>query len=223
LKISIDHLVEKTMAPNRIVALSDGIFAIVMTILILDVKLPDMGYLSEEELRRQLLQSLPKFELLLFSFMILGIFWIIHHSHFHYIKRTDPILLWINIFLLMFVCILPFSTDICGEHESHWIPCVIFTANMLIINLFKNLNWWYATRNHRLVSPDLDNNYISYVNRNGLIASGVFLLAFILAVLNLPIYKYVYLLIPVALLIHRNKTLKIETSADNTEPENQQI
>jgi uncharacterized membrane protein len=147
------------LTTRRIEALADGIFAIAMTLLVLTLTLPDMAQ-TKLSLSQLLADQWPKFFNYALSFLLLAIFWIVHHQQFHVIRRTDRRHVWINIGILMFVALMPFSTDVIGSYEHETLAELLFSANLMILGLLFLLNWWYACRNHRLVDPDLDRETI---------------------------------------------------------------
>lgn len=186
------------MTPERINTLSDGVFAIVMTILILDVKIDKSPNVNDAmELVSKLWGLIPRIEVYIVSFLILGLFWISHHSQFHYIKKNDLNLLWINIFFLMFVSILPFSTDIAGEFADHKLSAIIFGFNLLIVNIILYINWRYATYEHLLVDPQLSSKLIDLYTRKNMITSVVFIIGIILIDFEVPQCYLIYMIIPV--------------------------
>jgi len=91
----------------RIEALTDGIFATVMTVLVLGLSLPQAG-LSESGLEGEIVNLSPSILAYVFSFVVLGVYWIGHHNQFHYIKRTDRVFLWVNILFLLTIGFVPF-------------------------------------------------------------------------------------------------------------------
>ena len=105
------------LGKQRIEALSDGIFAFAMTLLVLDVKIPKLSepLVNQGVLAQTLLDLWPKFLTFAMSFLILGFFWIAHHGYTHFLKRTDRYFLWINLLFLFIVVFLPFSTDLPGR------------------------------------------------------------------------------------------------------------
>jgi uncharacterized membrane protein len=103
----------------RIEALTDGVFAIVMTLLVLGIVVPHLSHLeASTELPKRLLDLRPVFLSYASSFIVLGFFWIGHDSQFHHIKRVNRTLLWITIFYLMFIALIPFSTALLGEYPD---------------------------------------------------------------------------------------------------------
>ncbi len=147
------------LTTRRIEALADGIFAIAMTLLVLTLTLPDMTQ-TKLGLSQLLAEQWPKFFNYALSFVLLAIFWMVHHQQFHVIRRTDRRHVWINIGILMFVVLMPFSTDVVGDYSGETLAELLFGANLMILGLLFLLNWWYACWKHRLVDPDLDRETI---------------------------------------------------------------
>lgn len=125
--------------PERLSTLADGVFAIVMTLLVLELSVPVVkGLSSNSELLHKLAEMWPEFMIYGLSFMILGVFWVIHHSIYADVKRYDTTLVWLNIVFLMFVSLIPFSTALVGKNGFIKVTAVIYGVNMLF--LF-NLGW----------------------------------------------------------------------------------
>src|SRR4030065_2930725 len=147
------------LTTRRIEALADGIFAISMTLLVLTLTLPDMMD-TKLSLSQLLAEQWPKFFNYALSFLLLAVFWMVHHQQFHVIRRTDRIHVWINIGILMFVALMPFSTDVVGDYSGETLAELVFSGNLMILGLLFLLNWWYGCRDQRLVDPDLDRETI---------------------------------------------------------------
>jgi len=144
-------------APNRLEALIDGVFAIVMTLLVLDITIPEIAQPSlQSELPRRLLELWPKFFSFSFSFIVLGVFWSFHHRSFHYIKRSDNGLIWLNIIFLMFIALIPFSTSLFGNYRIEKLPITIYASNLLLVMVMRVIIWTYATGKYRLVDRDIN-------------------------------------------------------------------
>ena len=143
---------------RRIEALVDGVFAIAMTLLALELIPSGSG----GGLFRTLAAMWPKFYAYAMGFLVLGIFWALHHSVFHHIRRFDELLLWLNILFLTFVALVPFSTAVLGEDISSKSAAALYSGNMSAVSLSLGGIWWYATRRFRLVRPDLDPRLIRH-------------------------------------------------------------
>jgi uncharacterized membrane protein len=117
---------ETGLSKNRIESLTDGIFAVVMTLLVLDISVPQIAsshynvgsVAAETELVKRLFDLWPKILGFGISFIILAIYWMAHHRQFHYIKHLDHTLVWINIIFLMAACLLPFSTSLFADYKE---------------------------------------------------------------------------------------------------------
>lgn len=193
---------EILLTTKRLEALTDGIFAFAMTLLVINLTFPDaVSGAPNASLVDLLLGQVGKFFNYGLSFMLLAVFWIVHHQEFHAIKRVDSKLIWINIFLLMFVALVPFSTDVAGDFPGQIISQAFFAANLLILGLLFFLNWFYATRKHKLVDPDLSNEIIKRGTRRSIVTCSVSLLVFMTAFVIPSWCTIFYLLIPIILFL----------------------
>jgi uncharacterized membrane protein len=190
---------DKSLVPlstRRIEALTDGIFAIAMTLLVLTLTLPDATQ-TKLNLSELLAAQWPKFFNYALSFALLAIFWIVHHQQFHYIRRTNRTHIWINIGILMFVALVPFTTDVAGDYSRQTIAELLFSGNLLILGLFFLLNWVYSCHNHRLVDADLSRRAIFRGTIRNCITPIVAAISMIVAPFVPRWGLTVYLLIPV--------------------------
>ena len=188
--------IESGMATNRVESLTDGVYAIAMTILILNLRVPAVpGH------PRALLRALAGLQLQFFdffiSFFLLAIFWIIHHRQFHYFERADSNLLWINLFSLAFVVLIPFTTSLNGEYRNMTLSAVIFELNIAALGLLKYIQWTYATSNHRLVDPSLSQEVIENGKKLNLVNPLVAFLAIGVAFVAPNYSTMTFMLIPI--------------------------
>ena len=186
------------LSKHRIEALSDGIFAFSMTLLVLDIKMPKLPESDVQAglLVPSLLVLWPKFFSYFLSFVILGVFWVGHHGYMHFLKRTDRWLLWINLlFLLLIVCV-PFSTDLLGDYPRQKAAVMIYGSNITALGLTLYLQWWYATTNHRLVGRDLEPEVIRKGALRPLGGAAIYLCAILLALVNPLLSLIIYAAIP---------------------------
>jgi len=165
-----EHL-NAELKTNRIEALSDGIFAVAMTILIIsfDILISPKKGISEENLIVALQALWPDFLHYVEGFIILGAFWIEHHHQYNFIQRTNPTLLFINIIGLMFIVLIPFSTCVAGDYNDTRVAAWMLEINLLVAGLVFYLHWLYATAGRRLVAPNLDRKIIAFYARRNLI------------------------------------------------------
>jgi uncharacterized membrane protein len=142
------------VSPHRLQALADGVFAIAMTLLVFDLSIP--AATEDGGLGGALRDMWPEFLGYLLSFLVLGVFWLIHHMVFDSIKRYDTTLVWLNIVYLMFAAFIPFSTGLFGEHGATPITAIIYGLNMLVVFDLGWAIWSYATDRYRLVDTAID-------------------------------------------------------------------
>ncbi len=192
--------IKYTFSVQRIETLTDGIFAIAMTLLVLTITLPKKGMdLTEVKLHKLLLGQAQEFFNYVLSFLLLAVFWVVHHRQFHCIRHTDTRHLWINIMFLMAVSFVPFSTSLAGDFPNECVAELFFSANMFIIGMLLCGNWAYATKNHRLVDPDLSRGYIAAGMRRSVVLPFVSFLAIMVSLISPSLSSYVFLLIPIIL------------------------
>jgi uncharacterized membrane protein len=166
---------EPGLSKARVEALTDGIFAVAMTLLILDVKVPVVAHATA--LAGELLALWPKCLSYLISFVMLGVYWVGHHAQFHVIRHTDRLLLWINILFMMTISFLPFSTALLSTYPHERLAIMVYGANLIVIGLILYGHWSYATRGHRLVHRDLEARIIRFASRRVLIGPALFAVA----------------------------------------------
>jgi len=198
-----EHL-NMSLKTSRIEALSDGIFAVAMTILIIsfDILISPQKNISEADLIEDLLKLGPDFLHYIEGFIILGAFWIEHHYQFHFIQRTNSTLLFINIIGLMFIVLIPFSTCVAGDYSNSRVATWMLEINLLIAGLVFYLHWLYATAGRRLVAPNLDHQIIVFCARRNLIVPLVSVVALIASWFEPRWGHLLYLTVPFILIFY---------------------
>lgn len=162
---------------GRMETLVDGIFAIAMTLLVLNLSIPQLTHsISNITIENQLISLIPKFFTYALSFILLATFWRINHQQFYRIKRIDNTLVWITVIWLLFVALMPFSTPLIGEYGSVQISEIFFDVNMFLIGILSALSWYYATEKG-FTDKELTNEKIHKIRKLNLIFPVVALLA----------------------------------------------
>ena len=208
--MKVIRIVSRNAKINRLEALSDGVFAIVMTILVLELVVPEIqGQLAEKQLHLKLLEMWPKFAAYAFSFIVLGIVWVFHHYIFQYIKHINYRIIWINIIFLMFVAMLPFSTAMIGKYFILSTTAVVFYGINWLLNMSILYSlWWYVTKNKQLLINDITIREILQVKINWGIALGLIVIAIGLSFFNLYLVIIIYLVLTiwgiVAVIVSKN-------------------
>ena len=163
---------------DRIVNLSDGIFAIAITLLVLDIRVPNVPeHLVASELPGALLSLWPNYLGYFLSFVSISVFWMIHHSIFRPIRTYDRNLLYLNFLFLMVVAFVPFPTALLGEYGNHQLPVAVYAATLAVGRLFLTAVFWYSTRNDRLLAEPQDPATVRFFVVRGLTIPAIFLLS----------------------------------------------
>jgi uncharacterized membrane protein len=140
---------------ERLAALSDGFFAVAMTLLVLDLRVPAAEAIhSEHDLWHALIALTPRLIVFLMSVMTNGIFWVGQQTQFNHFARADRNLAWIHIAFLCAVSLTPFSTSLLAEFIHYRTALLVYWSNILLLGLTLYWSWAYATRN-RLLTDDL--------------------------------------------------------------------
>lgn len=191
---------------ERLLTLSDGVFAIAITLLILSITVPKVDNGLWAALRHQWPQYLSYVE----SFLIIGIIWAQHHQMFRHIKRVDHTFLLINIVFLMWIASLPFPTELLGNYLTKSGPeqtaMAIYAGTFVFGGLLFNLLWRYATWGQRLTGDSLDRESIRRITQSYNLGMPLYLIDFALAFINvwasLLLFIVIALFYAVAPLVH---------------------
>jgi uncharacterized membrane protein len=181
---------------DRIVNFTDGVFAIVITLLILTIQVPEIPpTLVAQELPSRLLALGPKILSYVISFLVVAVYWMAHHRIFRPIGGYDRTLLWLNFVFLMTISFLPFPTSLLGEYGEQQLPVVIYAANVSAASLLLTLISWYATNRGHLTAPDPDEGDTRHGRVQGLAVPVVFLLSIAVSFFSVAAAMYSWLLL----------------------------
>jgi len=191
---------------DRIVNLSDGVFAIAITLLVLDIRVPDIPEgMVASELPATLLSLWPKYLGYVLSFAVISTFWIVHHSIFRPIREYDRGLLYLNFLFLMFVAFVPFPTSLLGEYGDHQLPVAIYAGALAIGRLLLTAIHWYSTRDDRLVGEPQNPGEVRFYLIRGLAMPVIFLLSIGVSVFSVgaAIWSWVVMIVVDAVVLRR--------------------
>ncbi|MFD8014577.1 TMEM175 family protein [Streptomyces sp. NPDC058955] len=179
------------ISTSRLEAFSDGVFAIAITLLVLEIELP-----HDRPLLDGLLALWPSYAAYVFSFLIIGVVWMNHHTMLFYIRRVDRPLLLMNLLLLMNVAFIPFSTHVLAEGlasgHGERAAAVFYGLTLTVGGLPFNAIWWYASRGHRhlshLITPQQAATIRSHFSMGPLLYLGATLVGLLSAVASLTCF-----------------------------------
>lgn len=184
-----------TFSKNRLEAFSDGVFAIVVTLLVLELKVPEVH--DPVMLRMELVHLIPKFISWIISFAVVVIFWVNHHRFFHTLRQVDHNMLWLNGLYLLFISFVPFPTALMGEYIQDPLAVSFFGAALMLASLSASVMRVYAT-NKKMHDVNVDHvQAMKVAHRSFLFGPILYLAAAGLAWLHPYLAVVVYALIPV--------------------------
>ena len=161
----------------RLENFSDGVFAIAVTLLVLGIKIPEARNMDNHQLTQRLLQSTPQLITFGFSFMVIGVFWMAHSRIFSMTKLVDNRLLWLNVFYLMFIAVMPYPATLLAENPFLIARILLYSGTLFVIGMmhFFLLRHIYKTdhiKNELFTEPI----YQSYL-RSGITGPSIYILA----------------------------------------------
>ncbi len=185
-----ENALDGTSSTTRLEAFSDGVFAIAITLLILEIKVPAAVEGVDGGLAAALLHQWPSYLSYVTSFLTIGIFWANHHSSFQYIKRSNHTLLIINTVFLMSISFLPFPTALIAEYvgrpADEQIAALLYSGSFWVGGILFNVIWWYATGKRRLIDPSTDPQLVRRLTVRGGIGLVLYGVAFALGFISVP-------------------------------------
>lgn len=169
---------------ERLAALSDGVFAIAMTLLVLDLHAPAAELVHNDgDLRRAVLKMAPRLLVWLMSFMTLGIFWVGQQTQLNQLERADRDLTWIHLAFLFAVSLMPFSTSFLGEFLRYRVALAEYWVNILLLGGLLYWSWGHATW-RELVDPSVPAEVPAAICRRILIAQALYACGALLCLIN---------------------------------------
>ena len=176
---------------GRIEAFSDGVFAIAIALLVIEIGVPHMDEAPlGATLSGELVDQWPSYLGYVISFLQIGVIWANHHNRFRFITRSDHVLLFLNILLLMCVAFIPFTTAVLSEYlegtpTERTVAGIVYTGLLMLTAFLFTLLWLYAAGNRRLLDERLDPAIVRAMTRRYVLGAFFYVLAFLLAFISL--------------------------------------
>jgi uncharacterized membrane protein len=175
---------------GRLVQFSDGVFTVAMTLLVVDLGVPDLGPgYTETGLQQALLGQLSNVLAFALTFWVVALYWLTHHRHFRLIHRYDGRLMVLNLVFLMTIVFIPWPTAVVGHYGRSLTAWILYAASMAAIGMAAALLWWYGSGDRGLadgVTPTLRAHYMARV----VVPPAVFLLSIPIAAVWLTGAQY---------------------------------
>jgi uncharacterized membrane protein len=195
---------------ERLILFSDAVFAIAITLLALEIKVPDLprDRITETALLHALAHLIPKFVGFLFSFLLVGFYWTIHHRMFGFVVAYTPKLTWLNLGFLLSIVLMPFSTGLYGEYSTPGsmglkTPLIVYNANICFTGIMNYWLWSYVARPEKKLAVFPDRAFVQFAKTRALIVPLIFCLSIPTAFLDPYVARHVPVLIPVVMRLLR--------------------
>ena len=190
------HGSERKNDPSRVLALSDGVFAIILTLLVLEIHVPDLA--GGQGLREALRDVRPSFVAFLISFVVVAMAWAGHRDLFTLIRRTDRILIWLNLLLLLPLSILPFGASVLARYDRDPTALKLYGIILIAISLTRLTMWTYVVRRPKLMFEPMDESSRRIATVIVILPAIAYAVAIALADTNSNVSLAIYALAPVA-------------------------
>jgi TMEM175 potassium channel family protein len=141
-----------TFKADRMIVFSDAVMAVAITLLVLDLKLPEG--VTDAQLGSVLYGSLHALGVYALSFVVIGMLWMGHHEQFSSIRRVDGVMLWLNLFFLMTIGLIPFVTSLLSDHGTA-LATSLYAGTLVTTSLLSATMWWYAAHDPVLMPGDV--------------------------------------------------------------------
>jgi len=188
----LDELDDVGTHTGRIEALSDAIFGVALTLLVLEIRLPETGGQTASAFAAQLVSVAPKLFAYILTFITVGQYWIIHRQMMDLIVRFDLRVLWLNFTFLFFISLLPFPTSFMTR--AGWLPWAVYAMNFVLLGVSKTAMWRYAYT-HQMVDRRVTPNLAHFLTLRGLVGPAVFLLSIPVALIHSSLAAFALILI----------------------------
>lgn len=173
--VQVESGEDKDLGLERIEFFSDAVMAIALTLLAIDLRVPEVSAASAPlEMPQRLVEMSPRFLSFLVSFSVIGVYWISHHRYFGFIKRYDGRLMLLNLVFLLFIVLMPFTSSLLGQYPALPLSTAAYALNVGAIGSALYLMWHYATRSYRLVDSHLERGTIRLMTLRALTAPVLF-------------------------------------------------
>jgi uncharacterized membrane protein len=189
---------------QRLNRMSDLVFASAMTILILLLKLPTEAQLSSHEsFELYLDESLPRLYLFLVTFLVVAIYWVKDVGQFKHILKTNGTHTWMQLGSLVFLVLLPWTNALLEINPENINVRIIYCVDIFLIGFFSSLAWYYASKNHRLINPEIEEKLIKDIQEINLTEPIVALIAILVAIFLPNLFALSFILIPLLYILQK--------------------
>ena len=210
---------KKEFQLERLILFSDAVFAIAITLLVIEIKIPEIHEkpVTDNAVLHKLRELIPKFAGFLVSFFLIGQYWIVHHRMFSFVINFTDRLIWLNILFLFAIALMPFSTGFYSEYVLRGVvtPVIFYTANIALLGLANFLMWRYLSNKKNNLTENLTPALAKYFSLRALTVPVIFVIFSFVYLYKPMIAFFIPILIPFIMRIIFNPMKKKITNPSN--------
>ena len=210
---------KKEFQLERLILFSDAVFAIAITLLVIEIKIPEIQEkpVTDNAVLHKLAELIPKFVGFLVSFLLIGQYWIVHHRMFSFVINFTDRLIWLNILFLFAIALMPFSTGFYSEYVLRGVvtPVIFYTANIALLGLANFLMWRYLSNQKNNLTENLTPALARYFSLRALTVPTIFVIFSFVYLYKPMIAFFIPILIPFIMRIIFNPMKKKITNPGN--------
>ena len=210
---------KKEFQLERLILFSDAVFAIAITLLVIEIKIPEIHEkpVTENAVLHKLAELIPKFVGFLVSFLLIGQYWIVHHRMFSFVINFTDRLIWLNILFLFAIALMPFSTGFYSEYVLRGVvtPVIFYTANIALLGFANFLMWRYLSNQKNNLTQNLTPALSKYFSLRALTVPTIFVIFSFVYLYRPMIAFFIPMLIPLIMRLIFNPMKKKITTSSN--------
>ena len=211
---------KKEFQLERMILFSDAVFAIAITLLVIELKVPEIEreHLNETVLLQNLANMIPKFFGFIVSFMLIGQYWTVHHRLFGFVVNYTQKLMWLNMWFLFAIALMPFSTAFYSEYVMKHVvtPVIFYTGNIVLLGIVNLLMWRYISNPAHRLSEGLTPIAARYFSLRAVTVPVIFTIFAFVYLVAPKVAVYIPILIPVFMRLFFKKMKKKVLAAVTT-------
>ena len=210
---------KKEFQLERLILFSDAVFAIAITLLVIEIKIPEIQEkpVTDNAVLHKLAELIPKFVGFLVSFLLIGQYWIVHHRMFSFVIKFTDRLIWLNILFLFAIALMPFSTGFYSEYVLRGVvtPVIFYTANIALLGFANFLMWRYLSNQKNNLTQNLTPALSKYFSLRALTVPTIFVIFSFVYLYRPMIAFFIPMLIPLIMRLIFNPMKKKITTSSN--------
>jgi uncharacterized membrane protein len=195
--------IRKEFQLDRLILFSDAVFAIAITLLVIEIKIPEFHdeNITEQNLLGGLRHLIPKFIGFLISFLIIGQYWIVHHRMFSFVINYNSKLIWLNLLFLFVIALMPFSTGFYSEYVGEPVisPVIFYTCNIAMLGILNFFMWRYLSKTHHGLTENLSPQLARYSSLRAITVPVIFIICCVVYTQSPVVAAFIPVSIPLVL------------------------